>query len=272
MIPLDLPPTEYKTADVLLRAANGGNPRLRTVEIAEMVGITIRHAQRVLVALIKRGLALCTTRGVYQTAMTPTATSTSPNWYVYKPNDQEALATEAASQPLVGAAPEMSESRGRPPMRAYDDGDDLAGVGLTEPKAAKTSRPKRRVPAGHRDIPRERWTMEYVAKEFRKQCSDLNPITIATWRERTIISPTGGNEMAMVLKAWQAQYGITPQEAAAILDEFFADPRETDQIDSSVPAYKRYLQYLKTHVDDLRKRDVTGHLVDLVDSQVIAWD
>ena len=158
------------------------------------------------------------------------------------------------------------------------EGDDLGGVGLTAPRKSlaervKTSlKRKPRVPVAHREIPREQWTMEFVAKEFRIRCKELDPVTVETWRTRVVISPTGGNEMTMALKAWQAQYGITPQEAATLLDDFFADPQQTDKIDSQTPAYKHFLQYLKTHIDRLRMDTVTDADMDRITSQVFPWD
>lgn len=158
------------------------------------------------------------------------------------------------------------------------EGDDLSGVGMVTPRKSLTERVKTslkrkpRVPTAHREVDRSQWTMEFVAKEFRIRCKELDPLTVETWRTRVVISPTGGNEMTMALKAWQAQYGITPQEAATCLDQFFADTKNTDRIDSQTPAYKHYLHYLKTHVDRLRMNTVTDADMDRVTSQVFPWD
>ena len=280
-IPLDLPPAEFKAAHVLARAS-----RLRTVEIAELVGITERHARRVLAHLLGAGLIERETRGLYRLVRSGERTSMSGNLFGYMATSSKAVLPEDTSYLQSGGdIPPRGMNDTKETSVARDDyeteGDDLGGLGLTEPRPsltkrvttakAEAARPK--VPAAHRDVSRDRWTMDFVAKEFRLRARDFGAQpTIATWRERTVINPTGGNSLVMTLKAWQAQQGITPQEAATLLDRFFDDPKQTDRIDSSIEAYRIYLDYLKRNVDLLRRESTSAHVRDLIDSQVISWD
>ena len=154
------------------------------------------------------------------------------------------------------------------------EGDDLGGPGLIEdrPPAKSRHRAKRRykVPATHRDTPREDWTMDFVAKEFRLRLQKAKPLTLDNWRTAGVIGiGTGGNRMLLALKKWEFEYGITPQEAALLVDRFFDDPRQVSRIDNDIPAYRIFMEYLKRNIDGLRKRNVDPEFDAWIESQVI---
>ena len=279
---MELSPAETVALLHLRRRTIGEEIHARTSDLTKVLGYGPSRVKQIVASLIGKGMLQRVARGIYRFGETLVSAlgghSSGPDWYVYKPIAHDS-SSEDASHPLLGAAPEMSESSGRTPMYDYEaEGDDLGGVGMVTPRKSlaervKTSlKRKPRVPTAHREVPRKDWTMEFVAKEFRIRCKEIDPVTIETWRTRVVISPTGGNEMTMALKAWQAQYGITPLEALTLLDQFFADPKQTDKIDSQTPAYKHYLHYLKTHVDQLRMNTMTDDRMDRIKSQVLPWD
>jgi len=67
-IPLYLPPVEFKTVFMLSEMAREEGSAVRTADLADRMGITVRHMQRVLGSLVKDGIVVCVVRGWYRTS------------------------------------------------------------------------------------------------------------------------------------------------------------------------------------------------------------
>jgi hypothetical protein len=133
-----------------------------------------------------------------------------------------------------------SESKGilmkeiKIPMRKWeDDGEDLAGFGLVEPKvlpqrAVRKSDPKTR---GRR--PQHEWTPMDVAAEFSYQVGRKYPLLPGTVSVKSLSG---------ALAKFRKQYDTTPLIELELLRLFMADERNFAQIGDEAPhLYKKYL-------------------------------
>ena len=150
-----------------------------------------------------------------------------------------------ANKPLVPNSQDSnklkdSESKGilmkeiKIPMRKWeDDGEDLAGFGLVEPKvlpqrAVRKSDPKTR---GRR--PQHDWTPMDVAAEFSYQVGRKYPLLPGTVSVKSLSG---------ALAKFRKQYDTTPLIELELLRLFMADERNFAQIGDEAPhLYKKYL-------------------------------
>ena len=133
-----------------------------------------------------------------------------------------------------------SESEGilmkeiRIPMRKWDDdGEDLAGFGLVEPKDATQPKIRRSDPKTRGRRPQHEWTPMDVAAEFSYQVGRKYPLLPGTVSVKIL---------AGALAKFRKQYDTTALIELELLKLFMADERNFTSIGDEAPhLYKRYL-------------------------------
>jgi hypothetical protein len=152
------------------------------------------------------------------------------------------------------------------------EGSDLGGVGFIGERPAAPAKKPPKPPKYRNLVPREEWTMNEVASEFRYRAAMFTP-KAGAWDDPINLrgaNHSGGNSLLMALKVWAGK-GLTPQDAASLLEDFFADSRETAKITNAFPAYKLYLAYIQKHIDTLLAGKVTPEYIDHIEEQDISW-
>jgi hypothetical protein len=122
----------------------------------------------------------------------------------------------------------------RIPMRKWeDDGEDLAGFGLIEPKEAAQPRIRKSDPKTRGKRPEHEWTPMDVAAEFSYQVGRLYPLLPGTVSVKSLSG---------ALSKFRKQYNTTPLIELELLRLFMADERNFEQIGDEAPfLYKKYL-------------------------------
>ena len=120
------------------------------------------------------------------------------------------------------------------PMRKWeDDGEDLAGFGLVEPKEAAQPRIKKSDPKTRGKRPEHEWTPMDVAAEFSYQVGRLYPLLPGTVNVKSLSG---------ALAKFRNQYNTTALVELELLRLFIADERNFEQIGDEAPfLYKKYL-------------------------------
>lgn len=120
------------------------------------------------------------------------------------------------------------------PMRKYeDDGDDLAGFGLVEPKDAPQPKIRRSDPKTRGRRPEHEWTPMDVAAEFSFQVGRKYPLLPGTVSVKTLSG---------ALAKFRKQYETTPLIELELLRLFMADESNFKNIGDEAPhLYKMYL-------------------------------
>ena len=119
------------------------------------------------------------------------------------------------------------------PMRNYDDGDDLAGFGLVEPKDEPAKKISKRDPKTRGKRPEHEWTPMDVAAEFSFRVGRKYPLLPGTVNVRALSG---------ALSKFRKQYGTTALIELELLRLFMADERNFKQIGDEAPnLYKLYL-------------------------------
>ena len=120
------------------------------------------------------------------------------------------------------------------PMRKWeDDGEDLAGFGLVEPKEAKQPRIRKSDPKTRGKRPEHEWTPMDVAAEFSYQVGRLYPLLPGTVNVKSLSG---------ALAKFRGQYNTTALIELELLRLFIADERNFEQIGDEAPfLYKKYL-------------------------------
>ena len=120
------------------------------------------------------------------------------------------------------------------PMRKWeDDGEDLAGFGLVEPREAKQPRIRKSDPKTRGKRPEHEWTPMDVAAEFSYQVGRLYPLLPGTVNVKSLSG---------ALAKFRGQYNTTALIELELLRLFMADERNFDQIGDEAPfLYKKYL-------------------------------
>ena len=120
------------------------------------------------------------------------------------------------------------------PMRKWeDDGEDLAGFGLVEPKEAKQPRIRKSDPKTRGKRPEHEWTPMDVAAEFSYQVGRLYPLLPGTVNVKSLSG---------ALAKFRGQYNTTALIELELLRLFMADERNFEQIGDEAPfLYKKYL-------------------------------
>lgn len=262
-------------------AEDDGRVTARTDDLANELGVSRTTAQRAVRDLITAGFMTRLVRGSYRIeALAGTVssdrslvntteersyldrTTSSTSSKTSKP-DGSATHSQAPSAPNARINPICR--KGLDMARYTDDGEDLAGFGLTEYRPPKpANRPKAKaVPNLHRAVPRDEWTMEFVVKEFRHR--------FYLWKNSGQVrsQPIGERLKPLMigLRKWQAEYGVSVQEAADLCDRFWDDPDQTSRIGNAVPATNLFLHFVKMNIDSVRANELPEDYFDLLDAQ-----
>ena len=119
------------------------------------------------------------------------------------------------------------------PMKNYDDGNELAGFGLIEPKDAPQQKLSKRDPKTRGKRPEHEWTPMDVAAEFSFRVGRKYPLLPGTVNVRALSG---------ALSKFRKQYGTTALVELELLRLFMADERNFKQIGDEAPnLYKLYL-------------------------------
>lgn len=122
----------------------------------------------------------------------------------------------------------------RIPMRKWeDDGENLAGFGLVEPKDAPQPRIRKSDPKTRGKRPEHEWTPMDVAAEFSFQVGRKYPLLPGTVSVKSLSG---------ALAKFRKQYNTTALIELELLRLFMADERNFQDIGSEAPfLYKKYL-------------------------------
>ena len=119
------------------------------------------------------------------------------------------------------------------PMKQYDDGEDLAGFGLTEPKDAPAVKVRKSDPKTRGKRPQHEWTPMDVAAEFSYQVGRRYPLLPGT---------VNVAKLSGALRKFRTQYQTTALIELELLRLFMADERNFKDIGDEAPhLYKMYL-------------------------------
>jgi hypothetical protein len=120
------------------------------------------------------------------------------------------------------------------PMRKWeDDGEDIAGVGLVEPKAAAQPKVRKSDPKTRGKRPEHEWTAMDVAAEFSYQVGKKYPLLPGTVSVKSLSG---------ALAKFRKQYNTTALIELELLRLFMADERNFRDIGDEAPhLYKMYL-------------------------------
>lgn len=131
------------------------------------------------------------------------------------------------------------------PMRNYtDDGDDLAGFGLIEPKDAPQPKVRKSDPKTRGKRPEHEWTAMDVAAEFSYQVGRKYPLLPGTVSVKSLSG---------ALRKFRTQYGTTPLIELELLRLFMQDERNFKDIGDEAPhLYKKYLASFGTKMNQAR--------------------
>jgi hypothetical protein len=272
---LKLSPNATAIAVIMVDSATAqGRAYARTVDIVDELGISRPTAQRAIAELITAGFMSRVVRGVYQICVSeevsPVSEERSPvsvSRYVRTTNSHKQETKEIPNGISGADAPKApNENPKGITVVTYDDGDDLGGVGMVEPKPEPEPRKRRRsVPSLHRNVPREQWTMDFVYKEFNHR--------LFLWSRKTGKDLPGDQEKPLkaALRTWALDYGLTPQEAATLCDRFFDSTMETAKFGKGQPVYRQFLYYVKVNLTGLRGTVISDEFVESLYEQDVPW-
>jgi DNA-binding PadR family transcriptional regulator len=118
-------------------------------------------------------------------------------------------------------------------MRGMDDGDDLAGFGLIEPRDVPQQKVSKRDPKTRGKRPEHEWTPMDVAAEFSYRVGRKYPLLPGTVSVKALSG---------ALAKFRKQYGTTPLIELELLRLFMADDSNFRHIGDEAPnLYKLYL-------------------------------
>jgi hypothetical protein len=133
----------------------------------------------------------------------------------------------------------------RVPIGKYDDGDDLAGFGLIEPRDAPQPKIKKNDPKTRGKRPHSEWTPMDVASEFSFLVGRKYP-----WLPGTVNVFT----LSRALAKYRTQYGTSALIELEILRLFMGDESNFRSIGNEAPhLYKTYLAMFRTHMNQARQ-------------------
>lgn len=266
----ELTPDEFMAYHYIKSRVFHGQSYTRTSDLAEILKCQERKARRIVASLVEKGCIRRAMRSLYEvvpfedsTNLKTVSTDLSAHSKAYKLED---MPSKTSNEVLQGAE-YRPESTGGIEVKYYDDDSQLGGVGLVEPKQEKKPAKNTKY---HRTIPRSEWNMQHVGKEFRLRLSQLNRGSVDSWRSPVIGVANESTRLVQALYKWQSDYGITPEEAATLLDEFF-ESDEVTRISNELPPYRLYMQYIKVNIDKLRSRTVTSDVLEEIGGQVLPW-
>ena len=274
---LGLTSQEFHAAAYMLGHARFGRIDMPTSNIAEVLQCSEVTARRVLVKLVEIGLFIRPSRGVFfvekvQPKRSPVIVSTdkrSPvieNKYVYV-DDIVTITTSKLVEPngstnLGGCAPLMGKMKVRIMPIEYDDGEHLGGVGKPDTPTAKENRraKRKRDLTFHRLVPRDQWDTAFVVKEFRHRMAISRPDILG--------GGVNGHTMLTVLRTWERDNGLSVQDMATAVDQFFDSSGMVPTLSEKPHAYRVFLSYLQGQYRTILASDITDEWIDSLDKQM----
>ncbi len=160
-----------------------------------------------------------------------------------------------------------SESKGilmkeiRVPMREYrDDGDDLAGFGLVEPKDAVQPKVRKSDPKTRGRRPEHEWTPMDVAAEFSYRVGRKYPLLPGT---------VSVKQLSGALAKFRKQYDTNALIELELLRLFMADERNFQNIGDEAPMlYKMFLASFGKKMNQARENLGLNKINALIDTAV----
>ena len=146
------------------------------------------------------------------------------------------------------------------PMRKYeDDGDNLAGFGLVEPKDAPQPKVRRSDPKTRGRRPEHEWTPMDVAAEFSFQVGRKYPLLPGTVNVKTLSG---------ALAKFRKQYDTTPLIELELLRLFMADESNFRNIGDEAPfLYKMFLSSFGKKMNQARENLGLGRINAKLDTE-----
>ena len=134
----------------------------------------------------------------------------------------------------------------RVPMRQYeDDGENLVGFGLVEPKDAPQPKIRKSDPKTRGKRPEHEWTAMDVAAEFSYQVGRKYPLLPGT---------VSVKQLSGAIRKFRTQYATTPLIELELLRLFMQDERNFREIGDEAPhLYKKYLSSFGTKMNQARE-------------------
>lgn len=275
LLDLDLTPMEFKTACWLLTVEQAGVIHATSAETAAALSCSEPTSRRVLAELVRKGVFVRLRRGAFavrvndhERAKTITddrkGSPVIPPKYVYV--DYMAVSHKSLVEPngstnSGGFAPVKGEEQ--QDMGRYDyetEGDDIGGIGLTEERPATRVKSRKEDLKFHRLTPRSEWDMMFVAKEFRHRVLTDRRDLLGGGRIDT-------RRLNVVLRKWQRDHGLTPQQAADMVDQFFTDPDRVTALGTHDPLGV-LLRFMQDTFPTLLASEITDDWLDELDEQV----
>lgn len=152
------------------------------------------------------------------------------------------------------------------PMRKWDDdGDDLAGFGLVEPRDVPEQRVRKSDPRTRGKRPEHEWTPMDVAAEFSFRVGRKYPLLPGTVNVRSLSG---------ALSKFRKQYGTTALIELELLKMFMEDERNFKDLGDEAPhLYKKYLASFGKKMNQAREnlglQKVTSKIVDVDKSRTL---
>jgi DNA-binding transcriptional regulator YhcF (GntR family) len=138
------------------------------------------------------------------------------------------------------------------PIGKYDDGDDLVGFGLIEPREQELPKIKKNDPKTRGKRPQHEWTPMDVAAEFSYRVGRLYP-----WLPGTV----NVSRLSGALAKWRKQFNTTALIELELLNLFMADDSNFRNIGTEAPnLYKSYLASFNRNMNKARENMGMSHL------------
>ena len=146
------------------------------------------------------------------------------------------------------------------PMKRYDDGEDLAGFGLVEPKDAPQAKVRKSDPKTRGKRPHHEWTPMDVAAEFSFLVGRKYPLLPGTVNVK---------QLSGALAKFRKQYDTTALIELELLRLFMQDERNFKSLGDEAPhLYKMFLASFRTNMNQARDNLGLGKLTAKVEPVV----
>ena len=140
------------------------------------------------------------------------------------------------------------------PMKGYDDGEELAGFGLIEPKDAPQQKVSKRDPKTRGKRPEHEWTPMDVAAEFSFRVGRKYPLLPGTVNVKALSG---------AIAKFRKQYGTTALIELELLRLFMADENNFKHIGDEAPnLYKLYLTSFGKKMNQARENLGLGRVAE----------
>jgi hypothetical protein len=175
---------------------------------------------------------------------------TSPDYITYSrishPSYKPLVPNSQASYKLKESETKGFTKEIKVPMRKWeDDGDNLAGFGLVEPKDEPQPKIRKSDPKTRGKRPEHEWTAMDVAAEFSYQVGRKYPLLPGT---------VSVKQLSGALRKFRTQYETTPLIELELLRLFMGDNRNFKDIGDEAPLlYKKYLASFGTKMNQARE-------------------